>query len=78
VDVVREWMRLTGYLLKGESMKSSTEDQVEGTLHQVKGRAKEVAGKLTDNPKLEGEGTGEKIAGKVQEKIGQVKKVFGN
>jgi uncharacterized protein YjbJ (UPF0337 family) len=26
---------------------------------------------------LEAEGTGEKIAGKVQEKIGQVKKVLG-
>jgi uncharacterized protein YjbJ (UPF0337 family) len=71
-------VRLTGYILKEENMKSSTTDQVEGTLHQVKGKAKEVAGKLTDNPKLEGEGTGEKIAGQVQEKIGQVKKVFGN
>jgi uncharacterized protein YjbJ (UPF0337 family) len=28
-----------------------------------------------DNPKLEAEGTGEKIAGKAQKKIGQVKKV---
>ena len=58
-------------------MKSSTKDQAEGTYHEVKGKAKEVAGKLSDNPKLESEGTGEKIAGKVQEKIGQVKKVFG-
>jgi len=37
-----------------------------------------MAGKITDNPKLEAEGKGEKIAGKVQEKIGQVKKVLGN
>jgi len=58
-------------------MKSSTKDQVEGTFHGMKGKAKEVAGKLSDNPKLEAEGTGEKIAGKVQEKIGQVKKVLG-
>ena len=58
-------------------MKSSTKDQVEGTLHELKGKAKEVAGKLSDNPKLEAEGTGEKIAGKVQGKIGQVKKVLG-
>jgi uncharacterized protein YjbJ (UPF0337 family) len=29
------------------------------------------------NPDLEGEGKEEKIAAKVQEKIGQVKKVFG-
>jgi len=57
-------------------MKSSTKDQAEGMFHKVKGKVKEIAGKLSDNPKLEGEGAGEKIAGAVQEKIGQVKKVF--
>ena len=58
-------------------MKESTKDQAEGTLHKLKGTAKEIAGKLSDNPKLEAEGTVEKMTGKVQEKIGQVKKVFG-
>jgi len=58
-------------------MKSSTRDQAEATFHQMKGKLKEVAGKLSDNQKLEAEGIGEKIAGEVQEKIGQVKKVFG-
>ena len=58
-------------------MKSSTKDQAEGKFHQVKGKIKEIAGALTDNPKLEDEGTDEKIVGKVQEKIGQVKKVLG-
>jgi len=58
-------------------MKNSTQDQVEGKFHEVKGAIKEIAGKLSDNPKLEGEGTGEKIAGKVQGKIGQVEKVLG-
>jgi uncharacterized protein YjbJ (UPF0337 family) len=43
----------------------------------VKGKIKEVAGKLSDNLKLQAEGTVEKISGKVQEKIGQVKKVLG-
>jgi uncharacterized protein YjbJ (UPF0337 family) len=57
-------------------MKSSTQDKVEGTFHQVKGKVKEVAGELSDNPKLEAEGAAENIAGKVQEKIGQVKKVW--
>jgi uncharacterized protein YjbJ (UPF0337 family) len=52
-------------------------DKVEGTFHEAKGKVKEVAGKITDNPKLAAEGTGEKIDGKVQEKIGQVKKVLG-
>ena len=58
-------------------MKSSAQDQVEGKFHEAKGKVKEMAGKITDNPKLEGEGKGEKIAGKVQEKIAQVKKVLG-
>jgi uncharacterized protein YjbJ (UPF0337 family) len=58
-------------------MKSGTKDQAEGKFHEVKGKIKEIAGELSDNPKLEVEGTDEKIAGKVQGKIGQVKKVFG-
>jgi len=58
-------------------VKSSTKDQAEGAFHEVKGKVKEAAGKLSDNPDLEAEGTGEKIAGKIQGKIGQVKKVFG-
>jgi len=58
-------------------MKSGTRDEAEGKGHKVKGKIKEVAGKLSDNPELEAEGTDEKIAGKVQEKIGQVKKVLG-
>jgi len=59
-------------------MKSSTQDKAEGKFHKVKGTIKEVAGKLSDNPKLEAKGKVEKTAGKVQEKIGQVKKVLGN
>jgi len=58
-------------------MKSSTKDQAEGKFHKVKGKLKEIAGELSDNPKLEAEGADEKIAGIVQEKIGQVKKVLG-
>ncbi len=58
-------------------MKSSTKDQAKGKFHKVKGKLKEVAGKLNNNPKLEAEGSGEKIAGLVQEKIGQVEKVLG-
>ncbi|MDD5287022.1 MAG: CsbD family protein [Desulfuromonadaceae bacterium] len=57
-------------------MKTSTKDQAEGAFHELKGKVKEIAGKLSDNPKLEGEGLGEKIAGKVQKKVGQVEKVL--
>jgi len=58
-------------------VKSSIREKTEGTFHEVKGRVKEVAGKLGDNPELEAEGTDEKIAGKVQKKIGQVKEFLG-
>ena len=43
-------------------------------------KAKEIIGEVKHQAKdlkKEAEGTGEKIAGKVQEKIGQVKKVLG-
>jgi uncharacterized protein YjbJ (UPF0337 family) len=58
-------------------MKSGTRDKAEGAFHELKGTIKEAAGKLSDNPKLQVEGTVEKLSGKVQEKIGQVKQVFG-
>ena len=58
-------------------MKSSARDQVEGTFHRMKGKLKEIAGELSDNPKLEAAGTYEKISGIVQEKIGQIKKGLG-
>ena len=57
-------------------MKQSTTDQVVGTLHEMKGKAKESLGKATDNPKLTAQGQGEKIAGKVQNKVGQIEKVL--
>jgi uncharacterized protein YjbJ (UPF0337 family) len=56
-------------------MKPSTHDQAHGKYHEVKGRVKEKAGRATGNPNLEDEGTTEKVAGKVQKKIGQVEKV---
>jgi len=59
-------------------MKNSTKDQVKGNFHKLEGKIKEVAGKLSDNPKLAAEGTSEKIGGQVLEKIGQVEKVLGN
>jgi uncharacterized protein YjbJ (UPF0337 family) len=58
-------------------MKSSTKDQTRGMFHKVKGKIRQAAGKLSDNPKLEASGAGEKMAGKVQEKVGQIKQVLG-
>lgn len=59
-------------------MKSSTKEKAKGMFHQVKGKIKETAGDLTDNPKLEAEGVGEKMAGVAQENISKVKKAWGN
>jgi uncharacterized protein YjbJ (UPF0337 family) len=58
-------------------MKDSTQDQIHGKGHEVKGAIKEMAGKVTNNPDLEAEGQTEKVAGKLQKKIGQVEKVLG-
>jgi uncharacterized protein YjbJ (UPF0337 family) len=57
-------------------MKDSTKDQAQGTLHETKGKIKEKAGQLTNNPNLQDEGADEKVAGKIQKKVGQIEKVF--
>jgi uncharacterized protein YjbJ (UPF0337 family) len=53
-------------------MKRSTENQVEGTLHELKGAVKKKAGELTDNPKLKVEGQIEQLGGTLQRKAGQL------
>ncbi len=58
-------------------MKSSTIDKAEGKSHQVKGTIKEVTGIIVGNDDLEAKGKEENLEGKVQEKLGQVKKVMG-
>jgi uncharacterized protein YjbJ (UPF0337 family) len=57
-------------------MKSSTKDKAQGKAHEVKGAVKQKVGHATGNPKLEDEGTDEKVSGKIQKKVGQVEEVF--
>ncbi len=57
-------------------MKSSTKDKIKGRFREAKGEVKEKAGKATENSDLRDRGTMEKAGGKVQRKIGDVKKVF--
>lgn len=57
-------------------MKDSTKDKLEGALHDAKGAIKEKIGHATNNPNLEDEGANEKVAGKIQKKVGDVEKVF--
>ncbi len=46
------------------------EDRIKGSAEQAKGKVKEVAGKLTGDSKLEGEGKADQVAGKIQNTIG--------
>lgn len=57
--------------------KESTKDQIRGKGHEVKGKIKEMGGQITNDPDLEMEARDERVAGTVQKKVGQIKKVFG-
>jgi uncharacterized protein YjbJ (UPF0337 family) len=48
-------------------------DRIEGSFEQAKGKAKEVAGKVTGDAKLETEGKAQQVAGKVQNAVGGMK-----
>jgi uncharacterized protein YjbJ (UPF0337 family) len=69
-------MIASGFVERNEHMKPSTQDQLKGTLHVMKGKVKEKAGQVTNNPNLEAEGQAEQLAGKVQNKVGQIEKVL--
>jgi len=58
-------------------MKSSTKDKIKGNVKRAKGAIKEKAGRASGNPGLQDRGTAEKVSGKIQKKVGDVKKVFG-
>lgn len=58
-------------------MKSSTKDRIKGRAAELKGKVNEKVGRATGNPNREDRGTMEKVGGKVQRKVGEVKKVFG-
>lgn len=57
-------------------MKDSTKDKVHGAVHEAKGAIKEKTGKAANDPELQEEGSDEKLAGKIQKKVGDVEKVF--
>jgi hypothetical protein len=53
------------------------EEPGERQVHNAKGKVEEMVREITDNPKLEAKGKTEKIAGNIQEKIGQIEIVLG-
>jgi uncharacterized protein YjbJ (UPF0337 family) len=48
-------------------------DRVKGKANQGIGAAKQAAGKATGNERLEGEGAGQKMAGKAQDTMGRAR-----
>ena len=48
-------------------------DRIDGAVEKAKGSAKEVAGKITGDAKLEAEGKGQKVAGTAQNAVGGAK-----
>jgi len=58
-------------------VKPSTKDELEGNLHELKGKVKQEVGHAVNDPDLEDEGQAEKIGGKIQKKVAKVEKVFG-
>ena len=58
-------------------MDESAKDKIQGKVHQAVGKVKEEIGRAIGNPTLQARGTAEKVAGRVQKKLGDVKKVLG-
>lgn len=48
-------------------------DRIEGSIKQAVGGAKQVAGKLIGDKKLEAEGAADKVEGKIQNAVGGLK-----
>lgn len=61
---------------RSTGMNSGNQDKAEGTGKKAMGTAKEKTGEAIGNPDLRDRGTAEKGQGKVQDKVGDVKKVF--
>lgn len=57
-------------------MKPSTQNEINGNIHEVKGAVKSTVGKVINNPELEAEGKAEHILGKAEKKVGQIEMVI--
>lgn len=52
-------------------------DELEGRKDQLKGKIKQVAGDLTDDPNLHDEGVADEVAGDVKEGFGRGRRKVG-
>ena len=52
-------------------------DELEGKAEALKGKVKQAAADLTDNPDLHDEGAADEVAGKAQDAIGRARRQAG-
>jgi uncharacterized protein YjbJ (UPF0337 family) len=52
-------------------------DEIKGKTEAAKGKIKQAAGDLTDNPDLHDEGVADEVAGKTQDAIGRGRRKVG-
>jgi uncharacterized protein YjbJ (UPF0337 family) len=57
-------------------IRRSTKDQAKGSARELKGKIEERAGRALKRPDIQDKGTVDKVSGKVQKKVGQVRRVF--
>ena len=57
-------------------MKDSTKNEIQGNAKQAAGKVKETTGKIVNNQNLQARGTNERVEGKIQEKVGEIQKVY--
>jgi len=53
-------------------------DQVKGAAKDVAGKLQQKAGKLVGNERLQAKGIGKQVSGKIQKGVGDVKEDFKN
>jgi uncharacterized protein YjbJ (UPF0337 family) len=61
---------------KENKMKPRTKNELNGKMYAMKGAVKQTADQIINNSNFNAEGHDEKVARKVQERIGQVEKVL--
>ena len=61
---------------EGDTMKKGTKDRAKGSVRELEGKIKTKIGGVTKNRRLQAEGIGDQIAGKLQKKLGEAEQAF--
>jgi len=61
---------------EGDPMKQGIKDRAKGSVRELQGKIKTKIGGATKNRRLQAEGMGDQIAGKLQKKLGLAEQAF--